>query len=319
MKKLSLLFIIAAISILACKKNTTPSNNNNNNDTTYHGTGSITKGPATVTVSSLYSCTGGRVTAMGTVTSSDGKIWTVPADNNFATGTKLPDLYNECNGHTPSNMSQVDTASVPLTVIDADGEIITGYLYGDNYYELYVNGHLVGVDAVPFTPFNSSFVKFKAKRPIKYAIKLVDWEENLGTGTELNGGNPFHAGDGGFIAKFSDGTVTNSSWKAQTFYIAPLTDVRCVTETGTSRISSSCNSTITSLSDAYALHWEVPSNWFDTGYNFTTWPAASIFTDAEVGPKVAYTNFTSQFIGAQFIWSSNIVLDNLVLLRFTGN
>lgn len=49
----------------------------------------------------------------------------------------------------------------------------------------------MGVDPIPYTPFNSSFVKFKAKRPIKYAIKLIDWEENLGIGSELNGGNPF--------------------------------------------------------------------------------------------------------------------------------
>jgi hypothetical protein len=35
-------------------------------------------------------------------------------------------------------------------------------------------------------------------------------------------GNTWHSGDGGFVAKFSDGTVTDSTWKAQSFYIAPL-------------------------------------------------------------------------------------------------
>jgi hypothetical protein len=162
-------------------------------------------------------------------------------------------------------------------------------------------------------------VKFKAKRPVHYAIKLVDWEENLGTGTELNSGNPLHAGDGGFIAVFSDGTKTDANWKAQTFYIAPLTDVRCVTETNGIRNSNSCSSAITSLSESYALHWTVPSDWYSNNFDFTNWPSASLFTDAEVGPKVAYTNFTSQFAGAKFIWSSNIILDNLVLLRYTGN
>jgi hypothetical protein len=34
--------------------------------------------------------------------------------------------------------------------------------------------------------------------------------------------NNWHSGDGGFVAKFSDGMVTNSMWKAQSFYIAPL-------------------------------------------------------------------------------------------------
>jgi hypothetical protein len=34
--------------------------------------------------------------------------------------------------------------------------------------------------------------------------------------------NNWHSGDGGFVAKFSDGMVTNFMWKAQSFYIAPL-------------------------------------------------------------------------------------------------
>lgn len=315
MKPIAIVLFVLIISF-SCKK----SSSSKVDDTTiaYNGTGSITKGLATTTSSNLYSCSGGRVTAIGTISSLDGKSWIVPAENNFATGIKLPDLFNECNGKNPASIAQVDTASVPITVIDADGEIITGYIYGDNYFELYVNGKLVGVDAVPFTPFNASFVKFRAKRPIKYAIKLVDWEENLGVGTELNGGNANHPGDGGFAAKFSDGTVTNSSWKAQTFYIAPLSSPNCVTETGTSRISSSCT-VPSSAANAYALHWALPTNWFASSYDASTWPNAVTYSSATVAPKAAYSNFTSQFGNAQFIWSSNLILDNLVLIRYTGN
>jgi hypothetical protein len=208
-KLFSVSIIAMALLLSACKKTTT--NTTIVITETYTGTGSVTKGVTTTTVSSLYSCIGGRVTAVGTITSTDGKTWILPAENNFATAAKLPDLYNECNGKTPTAIAQVDTANVPVTVIDEDGEIITGCIYGDNYFELYVNGKLVGVDAVPYTPFNSCFVKFKAKRPIKYAVKLVDWEENLGVGTELNAGDTNHPGDGGFIAKFSDGTVTSAA------------------------------------------------------------------------------------------------------------
>ncbi len=75
-----------------------------------------------------------------------------------------------------------------MTVIDADGEVITGYIVADNYFEFYVNGKLVAVDPVPFTPFNSTIVKFKATRPVTYAFELVDWEEDLGLGTEVNFG-----------------------------------------------------------------------------------------------------------------------------------
>lgn len=319
MKNPFLIYIFLFIALVsACQKTeidttVTPATTN------YKGTASVTQGLATTTISSLFSCTGGRVTAVGTITSKDGKIWTVPAENNFTSGTKLPDLFNECTGKIPSSISAANLESVPTIVIDVDGEIITGYLHGDNYFELYVNGKLVGVDAVPFTPFNSTFVKFKAKRPIKYAIKLVDWEENLGIGSELSGGDAYHVGDGGFIAKFSDGASTSSAWKAQTFYISPLADVNCVIESGTLRNSSSCNIAPTTGAKSYALHWEIPANWFESNYDFSKWQGATTFTEAQVGIKPAYSNFTSSFAGSQFIWSSNLNLDNLVLLRFTGN
>jgi hypothetical protein len=310
------LLLAAACSVLFCDCRKSDSNSNNTTGS-YSGTGSLSQGTGIVTINSLYSCSGGRTTAAGTITSSDGKVWTVPAATNFATANKLPDLYNQCNGVTPASIAAVDTNSVPVTTIDPDGEIITGYIYADNYFELYVNGKLVGVDPVPYTPFNSCYVKFRAKRPIKYAIKLVDWEENLGTGTENNGGDPYHAGDGGFIASFSDGTVTSTAWKAQTFYIAPLAAPTCVTELGTTRLSTSCGTT--GSATAYALHWEVPANWYESNFDFSDWPAATDYSEAAVGPKEAYSNFKTQFNGAQFIWSTNLVLDNLIILRFNGN
>ena len=315
----SMLLICPLLALFACNKESSSNADTATNISDYKGTGSITQGLGTTTQSSLFSCTGGRVTSVGSITSTDGKIWTLPAENSYTSAAKLPDLYNECNGKTPASIAQVATDAVPVTVIDNDGEIITGYIYGDNYFELYVNGKLVGVDAVPFTPFNSCYVKFKAKRPVKYAIKLVDWEENLGIGSELNAGDAYHPGDGGFIAKFSDGTSTSADWKAQTFYIAPLASVSCVTESGSARISSACSSSPSSGAKSFALHWAIPTNWFASDYDFSSWPTAKVFSEATVGPKVAYSNFAAQFSGAQFIWSSNLILDNLVLLRFTGN
>lgn len=310
--------IFLSIIVFAACKTTEVDNLSTNTTSTYGGTGSVTQGIGKTTNNSLYSCSGGRVTSVGTITSTDGKVWTIPAETDFSTPTKLTDLFNECTGAKPTSISQVDLSKVPTVVIDADGEVIIGYIHGDNYYELYVNGKLVGVDAVPYTPFNSSVVKFKAKRPIKYAVKLVDWEENLGIGSEANGGNAYYPGDGGFIAKFSDGTSTSSAWKAQTFYIAPLADINCVSETGSSRISSSCSNSPNSGAKSYALHWEIPSTWYTSDYDFSKWPSATTFTEAQVGVKPAYLNFTSSFAGSQFIWSSNLVLDNLVLLRFTA-
>lgn len=321
MKKIAVIVVLLlAVVVYACTKKSDNSGSTDSTDTTpitYTGTGSATQGLGIKTISSLYSCSGGRVTSIGTIKSTDGKVWTVPADVNFTTAAKLPDLYNECNGKTPASISAVDTASVPVTIIDNDGVVISGFVFCDNYFELYINGKLLGVDAVPYTPFNSCFVKFKAKRPIKYAVKLVDWEENMGIGSENNAGDPLHPGDGGFIARFSDGTVTSSAWKAQVFYIAPLANPNCVTESGLSRTSTGC-SLPASASGAYGLHWAVPATWFNSDYDFSAWPAATTYSNMVVGAKEPYTNFTTQFGTAQFVWSTNLILDNLVLLRYTS-
>ncbi|RKR81465.1 hypothetical protein BDD43_1612 [Mucilaginibacter gracilis] len=323
MNKKLILFAMALLAVMAFACNKKQTTDGSANDTittpiTYTGTGSVTQGLGIKAINSLYNCSGGRVTSVGAITSSDGKIWTVPADVAFSNSPKLPDLYNECNGKTPASISAVDTTNVPVTVIDPDGVIVSGYIFCDNYFELYINGKLLGVDAVPYTPFNSCFVKFKARRPIKYAVKLVDWEENMGIGSENNGTDPLHPGDGGFIAKFSDGTQTGSAWKAQVFYIAPLADPNCITENGSARTSAGCNLPA-SASKAYALHWALPATWYSADYNFSSWPAATTYSNTVVGAKEPYTNFAPQFGAAQFIWSSNLVLDNLVLLRFTGN
>ena len=304
--------------LFSCKDETTSNVTPTPLVSTYTGSGSVTQGAGSITQSSIYSCTGGRVTNLGKIESTDKKTWVLPGDNSFLTGNKLFDLYNECAKITPGSISQIDTSKAPIIEVDIDGEIISGFIYGDNYYELYVNGKLIGVDPVPYTPFNASFVKFKAKRPVQYAVKLIDWEENMGVGTELNGSNSMYPGDGGFVAKFSDGTFTSNLWKAQTFYIAPLSNVGCVTEVGNLRNSSNCTTIPTTMNAAYALHWEIPSNWYAKDFDYSSWPAATTFTNAQVGPKTAYTNFTNQFGNSQFIWSSNLVLDNLVLLRFQG-
>ena len=147
---------------------------------------SVTQGPGTKTIDNLYKCPvdvpNHRISAVGTIKSLDGKTWTVPAETAFQTGPKGADLYNDCTKVTPSKTSEVSTANVPVTVIDVDGEVITGYIVADNYFEFYVNGKLVAVDPGPYTPFNSVVVKFKAKRPITYAFKVVDWEEDLEIG-----------------------------------------------------------------------------------------------------------------------------------------
>jgi hypothetical protein len=287
----------------------------------YVGTGSVSQGLATTVVSDIFpGCAGARISGVGTITSTDSKVWTVPAVTQFTTGPHLPDLFNQCSGVTPANIAAVNLAAVPTTVIDPTGTVITAYIFGDNYFELYINGVLVGVDPVPYTPFNSCVVKFKVSYPYTVAVKLVDWEENLGVGTELNGGNPYHSGDGGFIASFSDGTVTDASWKAQTFYIAPVQDLSTIVELADSTRSSATALTNTTCNGScYAIHYQLPSAWNTVGFNDSGWPNATLFTPATVGVSgiQAYTNFPTVWTTGQFIWSTNLILDNEVTVRKT--
>lgn len=289
----------------------------------YAGSASITQGIAQAVESNLFECKNGRsrVAGIGEVTDSEGKVWTVPAKNNFSTGPKAVDLYEECANITPQSIADLDEASVPVAVVDPDGEEVTGYIFVDNYFELYINGSLIAVDTVPFTPFNSSIVKFKVKKPYTIALKVIDWEESLGLGTENNRGKDYHPGDGGFIASFSDGTVTGSDGQAQTFYTSPIYDLACLTESEGQRLSESCTTDSTDEGqNAYAAHWQPPTNWMRPDFDSTSWPQATLYTEDEIGVKnkKAYMNFIEKFsgAGANFIWSTNVVLDNEVLLRF---
>ncbi len=38
---------------------------------------------------------------------------------------------------TPKDMSEVDLNKVPIVELDKDGEVITGFMVADNYFELY--------------------------------------------------------------------------------------------------------------------------------------------------------------------------------------
>ncbi len=290
---------------------------------------SFSTGAATQTNSGLMDCGGrSRTSAVGEIKSEDGKVWTVPAKTNFETAPKATDLYNQCRGDELKSLADLDLTKVP--VVDAGGkEEFTAYIFPDNYFELYINGVLIAVDPVPFTPFNSNVVRFKADRPLTIAVKMVDWEETLGLGMENNRGTKFHAGDGGFVAHFQDAegktvAITDKSWKAQTFYTAPIVDRKCLVIDGLVRDSSACDKqSVISLEGTSAAHWSVPENWMQADFDDSVWPTATTFTNDTVGVdnKKSFTNFVDVFdtkdADAEFIWSSNLVLDNLVLLRKT--
>ena len=299
----------------------------------YMGTGSVTQGFATTITNNLYTCTGGRIAGIGTITATDNSTWTVPAAVNY-TNNNFPfasNLYNSCIGATyaNSNLALAALTGTDIVTIDSSGEVITAYIFADNYFEMYINGIAVGKDNVPYTQFNSDIIRFKVNKPFTIAMLLVDWEENLGLGSENNNGFTFHAGDGGMVAVFKDASnniiaKTDGNWKAQTFYTSPITDLSCPSEVGSSRLSSNCSTTDSNNGAAYfGLHWNRPSNWTDAVFMDNTWPNATVYTNATIGVsnKPSYTNFTNIFDDpqndAQFIWSTNVILDNEVIVRYT--
>ena len=75
----------------------------------------------------------------------------------------------------------------------------------------------------------------------------------------------------------------------------------------------------------YGLHWELPTNWQQADFDDSSWPNATTYSNQTIGVnnKAAYTNFIDIFdnekADAEFIWSTNVVLDNELIVRYTVN
>ncbi len=288
----------------------------------------VTQGvaPTSATCAPSATCTNPRAgnvreTLCGRVTAADGSAWEVPGPVTDARAAV--DVFNDCTG-TGANPGYA--ASLTTTVVNPGGAVITAHLFADNYFELYVNGVAVARDAIGFTPFNASAVRFQATYPITYAVSLIDWEGFLGVGLET-GGAGFHIGDGGFTAAFSDGVATDAAWRCRPYYISPLDDASCITADARGTPDSSrCPSTDATVGcvgrdptrACRAAHYRLPADWMAPGFDDSSWPAATLYAAAQVTNQPAYVDYaTSLFAGARFIWTSNLNLDNHILCRVT--
>ena len=96
----------------------------------------VTQGRAKTVIDNLLRCTGKianhRISAVGTITATDGTVLTVPARTSYQTAPKAADLHNECNQVAPKRAADVSTANVPVVEIDKDGEVVTGFIVVDN-------------------------------------------------------------------------------------------------------------------------------------------------------------------------------------------
>ena len=167
-------------------------------------------------------------------------------------------------------------------------DTIKANVYADNSFKLYVNGELVAVDSIAFVPHNVVSVDVLPAYPMTIAVMGID---NADPKTGMEYANT-SIGDGGFILKLGDGTVTNATWKAKKFSWGPIDG-----DTKNPRVKNI----------------PLPKDWFAIKFDDSKWPHAKEFTAEQVGPKEPF--YKHDFEGAKFIWSNDIKLDNLGLFR----
>lgn len=175
----------------------------------------------------------------------------------------------------------------PRVVKPTMADTIRGSVYADNWFMLYVNGRLVAVDSIDFLPHNVVSLDLLPEYPMTIAVMAKD---NADPKTGLEFGD--HIGDGGFILKFADGTVTDARWKAKAVFSGPVNR---------------------DTAQPQVRREPVPENWFAVDFDDRAWAQAKEYSEERVKPKEPF--YAADFKGAKFIWSDDLDLDNTVLFR----
>lgn len=160
-------------------------------------------------------------------------------------------------------------------------------VYADNWFMLYINGELVAVDPIKFTPHNVVSIDILPEYPMTVAVLAKD---NADPSTGLEYGSSI--GDGGFCLKIGEDIVTSGSWKAKSFFHGPVK-------------GDTAHPTVRKE--------ELPDRWWAVDFDDRSWPAAKVFSEQEVDPKPVFREH--DFTGASFIWSDDLTLDNTVIFR----
>jgi len=178
----------------------------------------------------------------------------------------------------------------------------------DNWFALYINGKKVGEDTVPITTersFNSSKIKFTATYPFTIGILAKDYTENA-SGLEYIGTDRQQIGDGGIIAQFreiSTGKVvasTSKNWKVLVANKAP--------------VNTDCVKSKNPNTECKYINTSIPNGWATSSFKDSAWASATEFSKEDVGVKEGYFDY-NWASGSSLVWSSDLKLDNTVLLR----
>lgn len=230
---------------------------------------------------------------------------------------------------------------------DDETVTITATIYGNNNASLYIDGKLVAVDPVPVAPHNAYNASFPAPVDKDYtiAIEAIDFADD-DTGLELNNRC---LGAGGLRAMFSNGVVTNSSWKCYTWHYGPVNWKQCFAaeeRAGALKVLPACLFNV-SVEDAFdsgcfARTLPIPNGWTQTDFDDSNWEYATVWKDDYVRPFVwpAFPtgctdpatvispqldangdNMTCpsnlDWGASEFIWRPDLDLDNRILCRYT--
>ena len=166
-------------------------------------------------------------------------------------------------------------------------DTMKGAMYADNWFAMYVNGRLVAVDSIDFLPHNVVAIDLLPEYPMTIAVLAKD---NADPKTGCEYGNAI--GDGGFILKFADGTVTDASWKAKCFFHGPIQG-----DTANPKVRSE----------------ELPERWYAVEFDDSTWDSAVEYSEERIQPKEPF--YQHDFKGAKWIWTGDLDLDNTVVFR----
>lgn len=211
--------------------------------------------------------------------------------------------------------SSTDSAQLPATTETRPSKASVGTsmtfvadVWADNWFELYVNGKLVGEDSVPITTqrsFNAERITFTATYPLTIAMVAKDYIQDA-SGLEYIGTPQQQIGDGGVIAQIRDEAtgrlvaVTNGDWRALVVQRSPL-DPSCATSTDP----------LAACEQATEM---TPSDWVTPTFDDASWPQVTEYTPEQVRAHGDYSSVDWD-PSASLIWGSDLKVDNVLLMR----
>lgn len=203
-------------------------------------------------------------------------------------------------------------AAVLLSTGALAADTYSADVWADNWFEMRIDGEQVAEDSVSITTersFNAESFSFDAKPPFVIGLVAKDFKEN-DTGLEYIGSRRQQMGDGGVIVQIKNAAgdtvaVSNEGWQCLVTHTAPL--------------NKSCENESSPVAGDGVCGFEevdVPDGWDTAEFDASGWSDASVFSEAEVGPKDGYDKITWDQ-SAKLIWGPDLEQSNTVLCRLT--